>query len=42
MKTLKLEAFAKDRIQENELNLLKGGYVASVDPGADIVNPPRR
>jgi hypothetical protein len=39
MKTLKLEHFAKDRIQEKELNYLKGG--ASL-PDQDLLTPPKR
>ena len=42
MKTLNFESFAKDKIQEKELNFLKGGFVGSDDPGADVLNPPRR
>ena len=42
MKTLKFESFAKDKIQEKELNFLMGGRIGSDDPGADVLNPPRR
>jgi hypothetical protein len=38
MKTVNFKSFAKDKIQEKELNYLKGG----IDPGADILHPPRR
>ena len=38
MKTVNFESFAKDKIQERELNFLKGG----TDPGADVLNPPRK
>jgi natural product precursor len=38
MKTVKFESFAKDKIQESELNFLKGGY----DPVSDVLNPPRK
>ena len=41
MKTVNFESFAKDKIQENELNFLKGGLYPT-DPGADVLNPPRR
>jgi hypothetical protein len=41
MKTVKFESFAKDKIQEKELNFLKGG-ISTNDPGADILNPPRK
>jgi hypothetical protein len=40
MKTVNFESFAKDKIQEKELNYLKGG--ASGDPIQDLLNPPRR
>jgi hypothetical protein len=40
MKTVNLELFAKDKIQEKAMNYLKGG--GSDDPGADVLNPPRR
>jgi hypothetical protein len=40
MKTLKLEHFAKDRIQEKELNFIKGGN--SGDPLHDLLTPPKR
>jgi len=39
MKTVNFELFAKDKIQENELNFLKGGIAGAND---DILNPPRR
>ena len=38
MKTVKFESFAQDKIQEKELNFLKGG----TDPVSDVLNPPRR
>ncbi len=40
MKALNFESFAKDKIQEKELNFLKGG--GSDDPVSDVLNPPRR
>ena len=40
MKTVNFESFAKDKIQEKELNFLKGGGVG--DPVRDILIPPRR
>jgi hypothetical protein len=39
MKTVKFEAFAKDRIQDKEMNFLKGGVSGADD---DILVPPRR
>ena len=42
MKTVNLASFAKDKIQEKELNYLKGGYVASGDPIHDLLTPPKR
>ena len=42
MKTVNFESFAKDKIQEKELNFLKGGIVGSDDPVSDVLNPPRR
>lgn len=41
MKTVKFELFAKDKIQEKELNFLKGGTTTH-DPVSDVLNPPRR
>ncbi len=38
MKTVTFESFAKDKIQENELNFLKGGKGIS----DDILVPPKR
>jgi hypothetical protein len=38
MKTVNFQSFAKDKIQEKELNYLKGG----ADPIFDLLNPPRR
>jgi len=38
MKTVNFESFAKDKIQEKEMNFLKGG----ITPGDDILNPPRK
>jgi hypothetical protein len=38
MKTVTFESFAQDKIQENELNFLKGGG----EPVHDILNPPKR
>ena len=40
MKTVNFESFAKDKIQEKELNFLKGG--ATGDPVRDILIPPRK
>ena len=40
MKTVNFESFAKDKIQEKELNFLKGGGLG--DPPPDILIPPRR
>ena len=40
MKTLNFELFAKDMIQEEELNFLVGG--ATEGPGDDIIVPPRK
>jgi natural product precursor len=40
MKTVNFKSFAKDKIQEKELNFLKGG--ANGDPLSDILIPPRR
>ncbi len=40
MKTVNFESFAKDKIQEKELNYLKGG--AYGDPLSDILIPPKR
>ena len=42
MKTFKFESFAKDKLQEKELNFIKGGFVASDDPVHDLLTPPRR
>ena len=39
MKTVKFQNFAKDKIQEKELNFLKGGFSGSDD---DLLAPPRR
>ena len=40
MKTVNLELFAKDMIQEEELNFLLGGNAEG--PGDDIIVPPRK
>ena len=40
MKTVNFESFAKDKIQEKELNFLKGGTNGL--PGTDIIIPPKR
>jgi len=40
MKTVNFNAFAKDMIQEKELNFLKGG--AFGDPVDDILIPPKK
>lgn len=42
MKTVRFDSFAKDKIQDKELNLLKGGLTPEDDWGADVLNPPRR
>jgi hypothetical protein len=39
MKTVKLNTFANDKIQEKELNFLKGG--TGSEP-TDVLIPPRR
>ena len=39
MKTVNFESFAQDKIQEKELNFLKGGFRGSDD---DILVPPRK
>jgi len=39
MKTVDFKSFAKDAIQEKELNFLKGG---KGDPVQDIIVPPRK
>ena len=39
MKTVNFESFAQDKIQEKELNFLKGGRTGSDD---DILVPPRK
>jgi len=39
MKTVDFKLFAKDAIQEKELNYLKGG---KGDPVEDLLHPPRR
>ena len=39
MKTAKFENFVKDKIQEKELNFLKGGFSGSDD---DLLAPPVR
>jgi hypothetical protein len=39
MKTVDFKSFAKDAIQEKELNFLKGG---KGDPVDDIIVPPRK
>ena len=40
MKTANFKSFAQDKIQENELNYLKGGNAG--DPVTDLVHPPKR
>ena len=42
MKTAKFESFANDKIQEKELNFLKGGIAGNDDPLHDLLTPPRR
>jgi hypothetical protein len=39
MKTVDFKSFAKDAIQEKELNYLKGG---KGDPVEDLIVPPRK
>ncbi len=39
MKTVKFENFKKDKIQEKELNFLKGGFGGADE---DLLTPPRR
>ena len=40
MKTVNFKSFAQDKIQERELNYLKGGN--SGNPVEDLVHPPKR
>ena len=40
MKTVRFENFKKDKIQERELNFIKGGN--SGDPLHDLLTPPKR
>ena len=40
MKTVNFKSFAQDKIQEKELNFLKGGTIGN--PVEDLVHPPRR
>ncbi len=40
MKTANFKSFAQDKIKENELNYLKGGYASN--PVEDLVHPPKR
>jgi hypothetical protein len=39
MKTANFKSFAQDKIQEKELNYLKGG---NGDPVSDLIHPPKR
>ena len=39
MKTANFKSFAQDKLQENELNFLKGG---KGDPVSDLIHPPKR
>jgi hypothetical protein len=41
MKTVDFKSFAKDVIQEKELNYLKGGF-SKGDPVDDLLVPPKR
>jgi hypothetical protein len=41
MKTVDFKSFAKDAIQKNELNYLKGG-LSKGDPVEDLVHPPTK
>ena len=40
MKTANFKSFAQDKLQENELNYLKGGIGG--EPVTDLVHPPKR
>jgi hypothetical protein len=40
MKTVNFKSFAQDKIQERELNYLKGGNAG--EPVTDLVHPPKR
>jgi len=40
MKTANFKSFAQDKIQEKELNYLKGG--SGGDPVSDLIHPPKR
>jgi hypothetical protein len=40
MKTVNFESFAKNKIQEKELNFLIGGKGG--DPVSDLLTPPRK
>jgi hypothetical protein len=40
MKTVNFKSFAQDKLQENELNYLKGGN--SGEPVTDLIHPPRK
>ena len=40
MKTVKFESFAKDKIQEKELNYLLGGFGGN--PDEDLLIPPKK
>ena len=42
MKTVNFKSFAKDVIQENELNYLKGGVNGAGDPIEDLIVPTRK
>ena len=42
MKTVNFASFANDKIQENDLNYLKGGFVSKNDPVDDLLTPPQR
>ena len=40
MKTVNFKAFAQDKLQENELNFLKGGNAGN--PVEDLLHPPKK
>ncbi len=42
MKTVNLTSFKNDKINEKELNFLKGGIIGSDDPVDDLLMPPQR
>ena len=42
MKTVNFKSFAKDKIQEKELEFFKRWKNGSGDPVEDLITPPRR